>query len=62
MQAVFDENPIFILKRHHIGNQAERGQTDRVEQHFAEPVRNFGSPAGPLTDQPRDFECHAGTR
>ena len=53
-------NAVFVEQWHDVGNEPERGQSDGVEQKLAQPWLDFLAAAELLTEQPGDFERHAG--
>ena len=56
LQSVLDDHSVFILQRHDIGDEAERRQTEQVEERFAQFGADPVAAAGALGDGPREFE------
>ena len=59
-QTVLDADAVFVAERHHIGNEAERTETDGIEKELAQFGRDFVAGAESLCDRPREFERDTG--
>ena len=47
-QAVADEDAVLVVQRHHVGDQAERGEGDGIEQELPQLRRDLLAALGPL--------------
>ena len=59
VQAVADENAVFIDQRHDVGHGADRGQADGRHQKVPQRLADALGLAGPLAEGPGQLERHA---
>ena len=60
-QTVLDNDSVFIEQRNNVCNGTQGRQSERTQQHLAQPGRNLLGAAGTRRNRPRQFKGHAGT-